>query len=187
MSTATQEWPRRHRITVDKFYRMADAGLFAEDERVELIDGEIIDMPPMGARHAGTLHHLAALLAPAFGTDRWIRQQLPLRLERYSEPVPDIAVVTARADYYKDRHPAPADALLVVEVAEATLRYDREVKAALYARHGVREYWVVDCEARVVHRYREPKSSGYSRIEVVAFGPIDIWVPGGGTVDLTPL
>jgi Uma2 family endonuclease len=98
MSIAMHEWPRRHRISVEHYYRMAEAGLFAADERVELIDGEIVDMPPMGTRYAGKLARLVDILAAAIGTRGMVRVQLPLRLGEESEPQPDIAVVVPRAD-----------------------------------------------------------------------------------------
>src|SRR5512134_774981 len=109
MSTAMHEWPRRHRITVEHFYRMGEAGLFGANERVELINGEIIDVPPMGSRHAGSLEQLASALAAAVATRAIVRQQLPLRLGEDSEPQPDIVVATARADHYKASHPTAAD------------------------------------------------------------------------------
>jgi Uma2 family endonuclease len=182
-----REWPRRHRISVDHFYRMADAGLFAENGRVELIDGEIVDMPPMGSRHAGTLSQLAGLLTECCGADALIRQQLPLRLGDHSEPLPDIAVVRRRADYYKRSHPTAADTLLVVELGDSTLRYDREVKAALYARHEVPEYWVVDLKSRCLHRYREPQAGRFSHVTTVDFGRVVLATLDDCELDLAPL
>ena len=119
MSIAMQEWPRRHRITVEHYYRMAEAGLFAEDARVELIDGEIIDMPPMGSRHAGRLERFGALLSAAVAGRALVRQQLPIRLSNDSEPQPDVAVVTPRDDHYESSHPIALDVLLLVEVSDA--------------------------------------------------------------------
>ena len=101
MSTLMPELPQRHRITVEHFYRMADAGVFADGERVELVEGEIVDVPRMGSRHGGTLDHLARLLATTVGNRALVRQQLPIRLDPDSEPLPDIAVTTFRSDHYK--------------------------------------------------------------------------------------
>jgi Uma2 family endonuclease len=157
MSTAMQEWPRRHRITVDHYYRMADVGLFAPDERVELINGEIIDMPPMGSRHASKLQQLATALTLSIGARAILRQQLPLRLSEDSEPMPDITVVSPRADQYSESHPGAADALLVVEVSESTLRYDRDVKVPMYAACGVPEVWIIDLKANRLRAYRSPR------------------------------
>jgi Uma2 family endonuclease len=170
MSTATNEWPRRHRITIEQYYRMDDAGLFARDERVELIDGEIIDMAPIGAGHAYWVGQLAAALVEALGSRAIVRQQFPVRLGSHSEPQPDVAVVAPRADYYRSAHPTAADTLLLVEISHSTLRFDREVKAPLYARHGIPELWVIDLAASELHVYREPRDGVYTIATTGAFG-----------------
>jgi Uma2 family endonuclease len=129
MSIAMHKWPRRHRISVEHYYRMSEAGLFAPDERVELIDGEVVDMPPMGTRHAAQLSHLVDLLSAAIGERGMVRVQLPLRLDDASEPQPDIAIVLPRSDYYEHRHPGGADTLLAIEISDTPLEFDRDVKA----------------------------------------------------------
>lgn len=156
------ELPRRHRITVEHFYRMAEAGLFAEDERVELVDGEIIDVPPMGHRHAGVVAYLAKLLMDCLADRAIVRQQLPIRLGDDSEPLPDIAVTKPRKDHYFDSHPTANDVLVVVEVSSTTLKFDRNVKVPMYARHGVPEVWVLDVGAEKIYCYRRPKDSQYT-------------------------
>src|SRR5689334_3228820 len=105
MSVAMEDWPRRHRITVDEYHRMAESGSFAPDARVELIDGVIIDMPPIGSRHAGTVSQLYSLLHRAVGDRAMVRCQSPVELRPYSEPQPDLAVVATRRSFYKDGHP----------------------------------------------------------------------------------
>ena len=164
MSTAMQEWPRRHRLKVGQYHRMAAAGLFQSNERVELISGEIIDVPPIGSLHASVVAWLGERLAAAVAGRAMIRSQLPVLLGDDSEPLPDVAVVVATEDYYAPRHPIAADALLLIEVSDTTLRYDREVKASLYARHSVPEVWIVDLHACVVHCYRAPVSGAYTVI-----------------------
>lgn len=109
MSSAMHEWPRRHRITVKHYHRMAEAGLFTQDDRVELIDGEIIDMPPIGSRHAATAAQLADLLSAAIGDRAIVRTQWPVRLGDETEVQPDISVVRPRMDYYRKSHPRAAD------------------------------------------------------------------------------
>ena len=156
-----QGWPQRHRISVEHFYRMADAGLFDADERVELVDGEIIDMPPMGSRHATIVEQLTRLLCTALPAQIIVRSQLPLLLGEYSEPLPDVAVVRPSSDHYGTNHPTAEDALLVVEISDSTLRYDRDVKTLLYARHGVPEVWIFDAAAKQLHRYRSPADGAY--------------------------
>jgi Uma2 family endonuclease len=161
MSTLMHELPRRHRITVEHFYRMAEVGVFAEDERVELIDGEIIDVPPMGHPHAGVLDYLAKLLIRAVEPQSIVRQQLPLRLGEYSEPLPDIVIARHRGDLYMQGHPTAPDALLVIEISSTTLRFDRNIKVPMYAQHGVPEVWVLDVSGRQIHRYSSPKDGQY--------------------------
>jgi Uma2 family endonuclease len=162
MSTLMHELPRRHRITVEHFYRMAEAGLFAEDERVELVDGEVIDVPPMGHAHAGVLDYLAKMIMSSVGARAIVRQQLPLRLGEDSEPLPDIAVARLRDDLYMRAHPAGTETLLVIEISSTTLHFDRTFKVPMYARHGVPEVWVVDVGGLHVHRYRSPMDNQYA-------------------------
>jgi Uma2 family endonuclease len=157
------EFPRRHRITVEEYYRMAEVGLLEPDARVELIDGEIIDMPPIGSRHYGVTHRLQHLLIRALGDRAMVRIEAPARLDNYSEPVPDLAVVAPREDFYTARHPIPSDALLLVEVSETTLRYDQQIKAALYARHSIPEYWIVDLKRKQLHVSQHPTATGYRK------------------------
>lgn len=162
MRPSMENWLPRHRITVDEYYRMAEVGLLAPDARVELIEGEIIDMAPIGSRHGGTLTQLQDLLTRAVGARAIVRVQLPVRVSKFSEPQPDIALVTPRADYYKSRHPTAADTLLIVEVSDTTFRYDRQIKVPLYARHGIPEVWIVDLKSRQMHLFRSPSSEGYA-------------------------
>jgi Uma2 family endonuclease len=170
------ELPQRHRITVEHFYRMAEVGLFAENERVELIEGEIIDVPPMGHAHAAVVGYLVELLMRSVGTQAIVRSQLPLRLGEDSESLPDILIARARDDWYFNAHPTAADVVLVVEVSSTTLRFDRNVKVPMYARHGVPEVWVLDVGGQQVHRYRSPKDGQYSSataVPLAALVPLD--------------
>jgi Uma2 family endonuclease len=162
------ELPQRHRITVEHFYRMAEVGLFAEDERVELIEGEIIDVPPMGHQHAGVVGYLAELLVRSLGAQAIVRPQLPLRLGEYSEPLPDIVVAKPRQDYYFGAHPTAGEVLLVVEVSSTTLRFDRNVKVPMYARHGVPDVWVLDVSGQQIHCYASPSDGKYTASKTVA-------------------
>ena len=151
-----------HRITVDQYYRMAEVGLLAPDERVELIDGVIVDMAPIGSRHAGTASHLGELLAGALGTRAILRTQSPIRFGAASEPQPDLAVLRRRPDYYKTAHPSAEDTLLIVEVSDSSARYDLQVKVPLYARHRIPEVWVVDLTEGLLHIYRRPGGSAFA-------------------------
>jgi Uma2 family endonuclease len=168
MSTPAADPYRRHRFTAEEYHRMGEAGLFGEDDRVELIEGEIIEMTPIGSRHAGTVKRLIRLLGQAVGEQAIISAQDPLRLGPRSEPQPDIALLRPRDDFYATGHPAAADVLLLIEVAEASLRYDREVKIPLYARHGIPAVWLVDLAGRELTAHQEPAGDGYQQTRVVA-------------------
>lgn len=152
----------RHRIDVDEYYRMAEAGILTENDHVELIDGEIIDMAPIGQGHASVVTRLNQSLVFAFGTNALVSPQNPVRLDNLNEPQPDFAVLRPRADFYAtgDR-PGPADVLLLIEVAASSLRYDRLVKLPLYARNGIAEVWIVDLQHRLLTSHRRPGPDGY--------------------------
>jgi Uma2 family endonuclease len=167
MSVAMEEFPRRHRITVEEYYRMAEVGLLAPDARVELIEGEIIDMPPIGTSHAFVVSRLHELLLRAVDDRAFVRGQLPVRLDEYSEPQPDLVVVARRADFYAERHPIPSDTLLAIEVSETTLRFDLRIKSPLYARHGIPEYWIFDTQRKQLHVAHHPTDTGYEKTCVV--------------------
>src|SRR3982751_4315477 len=124
---------QKHYFNVDEFYLMARGGVFSEDARVELIEGEVIEMSPIGSRHAGCVDRLNALLNRS-GQNVIVRVQSPIRIDDFSEPEPDIALLKPRADFYSNSHPTPADVLLIIEVAETSVEYDRGVKLPLYAR-----------------------------------------------------
>src|SRR5690349_24566351 len=156
MSVAMDEFPRRHRITVEEYYRMAEVGLLAPDARVELIDGEIIDMSPIGNPHISTVDRLLELLFFALNKRAIVRCQAPLVIGQYSAPEPDIAVLARRENFYADRHAGAGDTLLVIEVSETSLRYDLQTKMRLYARHGIRELWILDTAFKQLHVFRRP-------------------------------
>jgi len=159
---ALEDLPRRHRITVHEYHRMAEVGLLAPDARVELIEGEIIDMAPIGDPHRSTVMRLDRLLQRAVGDQALILCQASIRLGRYSEPEPDLAVLRARADYYRSAPPAAADTLLVIEVSDTTLRYDRHTKVPFYARYGVPEVWLADLPNLTVHFFRGLSGERYT-------------------------
>jgi Uma2 family endonuclease len=178
--------PRR-RFTVDEYYRMAETGILAPGERVELIEGEIIRMEAIGSRHAGCVNALTQLLVRGVGDEALVAVQNPVRLSDLSEPQPDVAVLRPRADRYSDSHPGPEDVLLLIEVADTSVGIDRGTKAPLYAVSGIPEYWLVDVRAGEVEVHRESGSSGYGTVtrhrrgEVlrpVAFPGLDVAVAG---------
>ncbi len=159
-----ENWLPRHRITVDEYYRMAQVGLLTEDARVELIEGENIDMAPIGSRHAAVVNDPARLFNFAVHGNALVSIQAPVRLSRASEPQPDLAILRMQADKYRGGHPSASDVLLIVEVSETTLRYDREIKVPLYARHVVPELWLVDSPGEQIHFFRSPVGEQYADV-----------------------
>ena len=158
MNIAVDQWPKDHLINVDEYYRMVQAGMLAPDARVELFEGKVIDRAPIGSRHAGTVNKLSRLFSRVIGEQAVLSLQSPVRLSDRSEPQPDISLLKPRADYYGKSHPTPADVLLLIEVSDTTLQFDRGQKLALYAKHSIPEVWVVDLENNQLHCMREPDS-----------------------------
>jgi Uma2 family endonuclease len=154
--------PRRHRLTVADYYRMGEVGILAPDARVELIDGEIIDMAPIGSLHVSAVLRLDHLLKEALTGKAFVLVQSPIALGEHSAPQPDLALLRPRADYYRSSLAGPDDVLLIVEVAQSSLRFDRDDKIPLYARHGIPEVWLVDLEAKRLARYRKPQQGAYA-------------------------
>jgi Uma2 family endonuclease len=148
---------RVRRFTRTEYERMAAQGILRPDERVELLDGEIVVVSPQGSRHATVLRLVAKALEKAFGKGHDVRTQVPLVLGTRSEPEPDVAVVVGSPDDYLDEHPRTA--VLVVEVSDTTLALDRGKKLAIYARAGIQEYWIVNLVDRVLEVHRKPRSS----------------------------
>ena len=160
-----QELPnaRLHRLDRAQYHRLGELGFF-DGRRVELIRGIVVDMGPIGPPHASVVDALAEIFFSGAGARATVRVQQPLVAWDESEPEPDLALVPK--DRYSERHPDRA--LLVVEVSESSLEYDRDTKGPLYARSGVPEYWVVDVVGRTVLVHREPSEDGYGRVEHVA-------------------
>jgi Uma2 family endonuclease len=159
-----------YRFTVEDYHRMAEAGILGEDDRVELIEGEIVEMPPIGSPHGGTVKALIHLFSRAVGDAALVAAQDPVRLSEISEPQPDVMLLRPRSDFYRDSHPTPADVLLLVEVADTSSAYDRSVKLPLYARVSIPEYWLVDLERSVLEVYRSPAGDRYAEVRELAPG-----------------
>lgn len=140
---------------------MAQAGILHEDDRVELIDGEIVEMSPIGSRHAANVNLLNTLFPQQVGATAIVSIQNPIRLGENCEPQPDLTLLRPRTDFYAAAHPGPEDILLAVEVADSSLDYDRGVKVPLYARFGIAETWLVDLTTETVEVYRQPSQEGY--------------------------
>ncbi len=160
----------RRRFTVDEYHRMLEAGILGEDDRVELINGEVVEMAPIGSRHAACVKRLNTLFALQVRDRAIVGIQDPIRLGEFSEPQPDITLLRPRPDYYAAGHPTSEDVLLVIEVAETSAEYDRQVKVPLYARAGIPEVWVVDLAGEAVEVYREPAGNSYRQMRRLGRG-----------------
>jgi Uma2 family endonuclease len=159
----------RHRFTTDEYHQMARAGVLRDDDRVELIEGEIVDMTPIGPRHVAVVNRLTQALTRACGDRAIVQIQASIRLGPHSEPQPDAVLLRPRPDFYETAVPGPENVLLLIEVADTSLPYDRQVKLGLYARAGILEVWLVDLVRNEVEVHREPTPEGYRREET--FGP----------------
>jgi Uma2 family endonuclease len=165
MAHVAADPPNRHRLTVADYYRMAEVGILAPDARVELIDGEIIDMAPPGISHAATVLFLTHALVHAVGDRALVLAQNPVRVSQYSEPQPDLALLRPRHDFYRAHHPRAEDVFLIIEVAATSLRFDRETKVPLYASQGIPEAWLVDLGSKRLVRYRAPQQGAYTLVD----------------------
>jgi Uma2 family endonuclease len=154
----------RHRLTLDDYHRLGEAGILGEDDRVELLEGQLIDMSPVGPRHAIAVDRLHTLLVRVVADPIWVRGQNPIALDSGSEPQPDIVLLRAPWPGFPLAHPSAADVVLLVEVADSSLDADLGAKRELYARAGVREFWIVDLTTDSVLVCREPDGDRYRSV-----------------------
>jgi Uma2 family endonuclease len=153
--------PTKKLFSVDEYYRMAEAGILTSDDRVELIDGEIIHMSPIGLRHAAVVDRAATLCILALAGRANVRVQNPIRLDSFNEPQPDISLLAPRTDFYITHHPGPEEVLLAIEIADTSLQYDRDSKIPIYASRGIRESWLVNLVEDVVLVFRDASPDRY--------------------------
>ncbi len=164
-------------FSVDEFHRMAEAGVFGEDDRLELLDGEIVRMAAIGSRHAGCVARLTEIFGERVRAVAIVNVQNPVVLSEHIELYPDIALLKRRPDFYSQSHPGPADVLLIVEVADTTGDYDRRVKVPRYARTGIPAVWVVDLRDGAIDVYRDPSGDKYREHQRVRPGE-SLVIPG---------
>jgi Uma2 family endonuclease len=168
---------KRRRFTLDEYHRMGEVGILHENSRVELIEGEIIEMAQIGSRHAAAVARISAYFTARVSERATIWSQNPVLLPRHaSEPQPDVVLLERRADFYANALPEPGDVRLLIEVADSSLAYDRSTKVPLYARAGIAEIWIVDIDHRRVEIHRGPAAGGYRDVRVAGaderFAPI---------------
>ncbi|NJL00252.1 MAG: Uma2 family endonuclease [Spirulinaceae cyanobacterium RM2_2_10] len=154
--------PQRLLSVVD-YHRMAEVGILSADERLELIHGHILEKMPKGPAHSALCKRIEKLLEGRLGAQVLVRLQDPIRINDYSEPEPDIAVVRPEPSFYAEQHPSPAEVFLLIEIADTSLSRDLNIKANLYAAAGIQDYWVIDLSTQQLHSFRAPRPDGYER------------------------
>jgi hypothetical protein len=157
-------WVARRALTIAEYHRMGEVGILTGRDRVELIEGELVAMAPIGSEHSGTVNALTRLLVEIVGDRGVVAVQNPVQLDDLTEPEPDFAVLKPRPDYYRRATPRADDVLLLIEVADSSLAYDRAVKRSLYARHGIPEFWIVNLTAGEVEVCRTPTGDNYASV-----------------------
>lgn len=157
-------------FSVDEYYRMAQAGILTEDDRVELIEGEVIEMSPIGSRHAACVNRLNILLNRLVGRKMIVSVQNPIYIDEFSEPQPDVALLQLREDFYAGSHPTASDVLLVIEVADTSVEYDRKKKLPLYARAGIPEVWLANLPEDRFEIHTQPLNDKYQSVTIVRRG-----------------
>jgi Uma2 family endonuclease len=160
----------RRRFTVDEYQRMAEVGVLSEDDRVELLDGEIVQMSPIGVPHASGVDRVAEIFRQRLGARVNIRIQGPIVLDRFSQPQPDVTILARSPNFYGSGHPRPRDVLLVIEVMVSSRSYDRTLKLPLYAKAELAEVWLVDLKSARVDVHRRPALRGYREHHTYARG-----------------
>jgi Uma2 family endonuclease len=187
MSITAHDTARIHRLTVAAYRRMGEVGILGPELRTELIGGEIVESTPIGPTHGGTVNFLGNRLKEEIGSGIIVSVQNRLELNEHSEPQPDLMLLRPRADYYRSAHPRPGDVALVIEVADTTLRYDREVKLPLYARAGIPAAWLVDLGAQRLTAYRQPAAAGFQeQVPIDDLARVEIPI-AGRVIDLSGL
>jgi Uma2 family endonuclease len=152
---------QKHLFTVREFHQMAEGGVFAEDDRVELLAGEIFELTPIGSRHAGCVNYLTHKLTAQLGSAVIVSVQNPFILDDFSEPQPDLLILRPREDFYRGGHPTPDDVRIVIEVADSSESFDRRAKLPRYAQAGIAEAWLIVLNENAVDVYEDPSPDGY--------------------------
>ncbi len=161
---------KTHHFTVDEYHVMGEAGVFHEDDRVELIDGQVVEMTPIGPRHAVCVDRLNGRLSRLVGDSAIVRVQSPVLLGARAEVEPDLALLRPPFERYREVHPRPAEIMLVIEVADTSVEYDRSIKIPLYARAEIPEAWLVNLPDELIEVYRDPTGGSYAEITSVSRG-----------------
>ncbi len=164
MSISTIIQPHPYHWSVQEFHQLAEKGIFNEDDRIELIAGALIEMAPIGSDHSGHVKQLNRLFNQELGGKVIVSVQDPINLDDDSEPQPDLTLLRWRDDFYKSANPSAADVLLIIEVSDSTIEFDRNTKVPLYASHHIPEVWIINLNKQQVETYRKLRDGKYSEI-----------------------
>ncbi len=160
----------RKRFRADEVYKMTEIGILPEESGWELIDGYLIDKMSIGSKHSGTVNILTQILMNLLMGKAIVAVQNPVHIDDYNEPEPDIAVLKPREDFYRKKLPEPPEVLLLIEVSDSTVEYDRDIKKTLYANAGIAEFWLVNLKQNTVERYSSPRNGSYRLAEILESG-----------------
>jgi len=161
----------RKRFRVEDFRRMTEVGILPEESGWEIIDGFLIDKDmSIGSRHVGTVIKISKIFERRVGGETLVSTQNPVHINDYNEPEPDVALLKPRGDFYTESLPTPQDVLLLVEVSDSTVEYDRDIKKALYAEAGIEEFWIVNLKANTIECYSQPKNGNYRLVQILEAG-----------------
>ena len=167
MLVATESEPHARLFNIDEYFKMAETGVLKENETVELINGEILEMSPIGFSHSGHVNRLTKLLTLLVADKAIVSVQNPLQLGNISEPEPDLMLLKPEDSFYSTRHPQASDVLLLIEVSDTTLAFDRSKKMTLYAQHQISEYWILNLTDKTLEVYRQPENSKYTQKQIL--------------------
>jgi Uma2 family endonuclease len=164
--------PERMRISVERYLKMAATGVLTHEDHVELIEGEIFNMPPVGTQHSGVTGRIVKLLVLSVGDAALLLPGPTLPLGKFSAPQPDLVLLKPREDFYSHSYPLPTDVFLLIEISASSLGFDQGVKRAVYARAGIAEYWVIDVVGQRLFRYRNPSGDQYAEAATFMDGDV---------------
>lgn len=170
MNVQSMPQPRRLRFTVDEYYKMIELGMLEDYEKAEIIEGEMIQKMPVGKRHSAVVEKLNELLRDRLGKSVSLRNRQPVRFNEYDEPEPDLAILQRREDFYSGHKPVPKDVLLLIEVSDATLKYDRDTKLTLYAEAEIPEVWIVNLPNDIIEIHQKPSVGIYHLTKIFKRG-----------------
>lgn len=160
----------RKRFRVEEFHKMTELGILPEESGWEIVDGYLIDKMSIGSKHASTVKRLNRILTKLVKDNAIVSVQDPIRLDDYNEPEPDIALLKPREDFYSKNHPLPQEILLLIEVSDSTIEYDRKIKKTLYAKAGITEFWIINLQDDTLEFYSQPKNGNYRLARILESG-----------------